>query len=644
MIGFFTDPYPDESLYSSCARYNNRTRYPNHINASQELFGAKEGVAVDFPNRVDHLISILPGNHQYTSESLIYKNTSYPYIAPFLPVRRAESLFGRMRSNNGSHIQALIGMRVYNPKAPQVLRFCPLCVREDKGERPETYWRRVHQLPGVHVCPIHLVFLESTEVPFVSKQRKGKLISAANTVFEAMPRKLNSSSHFDRILKDIALNSAWLLEWRGPYCGSEMLRDRYYNLLLREEMAYYNGRIRTSKLLESFNKFYPADLLARLQCPLKENGVNWLLRLVNSGRTQIAQHPLYHVLLLIFLNCTVEDFFTQYEEYRPFGEGPWPCLNRTAPHFRQMTITKCIVTDNDKKGKRGKPRGDFHCNCGFIYTRTGPDASLEDRYRYESVIAYGSLWEKAFRKQWHDESLTLEKMAESFGLIQFTLKRHAIRLNLSHSRQSRGSRPTSQKTIDRYSNPRETFEQAREKYRRQWLSIRQSYPKASSNRLRKIGFYSYWWLRRNDGEWLEQHIPKGSKGHPEPRRYNWKEIDKTLCPVVRSVVLQIKNREGRPVRISISEVIRIVGHRGWIESNLDKLPRTARVISQHLETPEDFLIRRVAWATESYLEDGRCPTRHQLKARAGARTKTGMSPKVQAAIDKAMEMLSQKFQ
>lgn len=68
MLGFFPDPYPDELLYSACARYMDRLKYPNQRTGIQELFGAAQTPAiVDFPNRLDNLIKSLPPFHQYTS-------------------------------------------------------------------------------------------------------------------------------------------------------------------------------------------------------------------------------------------------------------------------------------------------------------------------------------------------------------------------------------------------------------------------------------------------------------------------------------------------------------------------------------------------------------------------------------------------
>jgi hypothetical protein len=85
--------------------------------------------------------------------------------------------------------------------------------------------------------------------------------------------------------------------------------------------------------------------------------------------------------------------------------------------------------------------------------------------------------------------------------------------------------------------------------------------------------------------------------------------------------------------------VRKVGHRAWIERRLHKLPRTSKALSKYLESPEDFLIRRVKWAEDWYSQRGICPSRHYFEVRAGTRNKAGKSPVVQCAIDAAIEKL-----
>lgn len=511
MIGFFPDPFPDEPLYSACARYGGRMDFPNRAEATTQLFRSIGSAAVDFPTGLDRVISKLPSGHLYTSEHLIDNNTHFPYVAPFLPVGRLVVLRGQMRGGDNGRIRARLGLSS-KWRRPELLRFCPACVSTDREKGRETYWRRVHQLAGVDVCPDHQVFLEASSVPYVNRDRYGVLIPAEEAVTALSARRISTADRHDVLRWEIAANARWLLDWRGPYPGGESLRARYHNYFLRRGLAYYNGRIRENKLAGAFADFYPAEFLAGIGCALERSRLNWLLRLVRPHRSGSFQPPLHHILLIIFLGRSAEEFFTRYEEFEPFGGGPWPCLNRVAPHYGELTVPKCRVTDCMIKNKRGRPRGDFFRRCGFAYARTGPDSSAGDRLRFDSVISYGRVWEKAFKERWRCRTITLSEMARTFGVIPVTLKRHAIRLSLPLDRESPGSRVT-RWMGERYSRPRLTLTAARYRHRAKWLSLRKAHPGAGRGRLQTLAFHTWWWLSKNDPAWLEGNSPRS-----RPRR------------------------------------------------------------------------------------------------------------------------------
>jgi hypothetical protein len=463
----------------------------------------------------------------------------------------------------------------------------------------------------------------------------GMLLPAEGAVSEAAARSLNLAKRHDRLRQEIATNARWLLNWHGPYPGSESLRDRYYNYLLRQGLAYYNGRIRVNKLIRTFTDFYSPKFLEDLNCPLEKSRVNWLLRLVMPCKSMAAQHPLRHILLIVFLGSTAEDVFTKYENFKPFGDGPWPCLNRVADHYKHLTVTECRVTDSLVRNRRGKPRGEFfcRCGCGFAYTRTGPDMSADDRSRFDSVISYGQVWEKTFKEQWHSRAITLRAMAKTFGVIEVTLQRHAIRLGMSLNRESRGSRPNNW-VVKRHGKSRHTLAAARNKYRATWLSVRKKHPKAGRKRLQTLAYYTWWWLSKNDREWLGNNSPESRTSNPPPPRLDWNKVDHEVSAEVESAASQIMNADGKPVRISKAAIIAIVGRRGWIESALDKLPRTATVLEKYLETPEEFAIRRLIWTAEQFRAARRVPTRHQLIRRADLESRKAIRSKiVQQKVD-----------
>ena len=639
MICVFPDPYPDELLYSVCARYKDQMQYPNSKTATNDFFGSGSvSAVVDLPNRLEYLVSSLPPGHLYTVDEFIDKNTMFPFYAPFLSSERARFVRDEMRKTGDNQVFERIGLQVYHFVRPLWLRFCPACVDVDKRRFRETYWHRVHQIPGVEVCPQHAALLEMSSAPFNNFRNPGEAISAESVMKVKAIRSLDLSDRSHNILLNIARNAAWTLKHTEGLLGKDDLREHYYNHLLARGLAYYNGKVRASKLADQFIEHYSPQILKSLGCEIKNRYSNWLLRLVHSGLTGVSHPPIRHILLIIFLGCTTEEFFTPLEEFKPFGNKPWPCLNRASDHFGQLLIDECRVSDSWVKKRRGNPVGTFSCKCGFVYNRIGPDNSEKDRYRINSIESYGPVWEKALREIWGDTSISLREAARRLGVSELTVVRYAIRLELPMNTSS--TRSVGPKTLERYKSFRRSKEEALEFYRQEWLSLLKANPDASRRQLATISSFLYMWLKKTDSEWLEAHLPLVRKTNRQGELKDWNKIDIELAPAVEATAKRIREAPGRPTRISLAAIMREVGHKSWLEFSLHKLPLTSKVLENYLESVEDFLIRRVRWAEDWYSQSGTCPTRHYFEVRAGTRHKAGKAPAVQSATDAAMERLS----
>jgi hypothetical protein len=407
---------------------------------------------------------------------------------------------------------------------------------------------------------------------------------------------------------------------------------------LKRGLAYYNGRIRTKELVSQFIEYYSTETLARLGCQIKHIYSNWLLRILHPSNPETAQHPIRHILLQVFLSCSAEELFAKFNEYKPFGEGPWPCLNRPSNHFGELRISDCRITDHLVNGKRGKPLGTFRCSCGFTYNRVGPDTSNKDRLRLTRVQSYGEMWEDALQGLWEDTNISLEDAARSLGVSKLTVIRHAIRLglpmNTDGTRQVNG--------YERYKNYRRTWQEDLEHYRGEWLTLRRANRSASRNELIAMASFLYSWLRKNDSNWIEEHSPPVVKKNRRIKRINWNKEDRKLVAAIDAVAQRVNNLPGIPVRISVAAITRETGRRAWIERKLDHLPLTAKAIKTHVESFENHAIRKIAWAAACFRQEGIRPTRYQLIARAVVRNRTGTMLQVQNAIDTALERLNKQ--
>jgi hypothetical protein len=607
------------------------------------LFGSKNfSIVVDLPNRLSNLVAVMPPGHRYTTDRFIDDHTLLPFYAPFLPPGRLQLIREDMQGAQDNRIHGRVGIKAGGFRLPERLRFCPSCVEEDREKFSETYWHRLHQVTGVEVCPQHRTFLESSDISWALGGKRRRHSSAERAVCRATPRPLDMNNTSHTLLLKIASESFWLLNSQDTGLDNNILRERYYNLLLERGYGYYNGRIRATKLLKAFLEFYPAELLSTLQCTIKHSNSCWLLRLLLPSQIPVAHHPIRHLLLIIFLKCTTKQLFTSHEKFKPFGDGPWTCFNHAASHFGKLSVTKCQVVDSLVKGKPARPMGIFSCACGFIYTRMGPDLKEHDQFRVDSVRAYGPVWENSLKVLWENSSITAKKAAQTLGVEPATVTRHAIKLGLKYPRNKSHSKTTGGEINKRYLIVRQTPETILEERRNQWISIINANNNANRKQLIKVAYYLYFWLKRNDSEWFTSHLPTRTHHRlPAHNLIDWKSIDPEFAAAVRKSITRIRNLPAYPVRASITAVIRDVGHQSWIERHLDQLPLTKAAINEGVECNEAYSFRKINWAESHFRQEKRYPTRLQFEVLANVRNMIGKTTPVQSAIDNAMARLKQ---
>lgn len=638
MISCFPDPYPDELLYSLCARYAQRVRFPSEKAVIKELFGQEAAVAiVDLPSNLGQLVSSLPNNQLYTVESLINKHTLFPFFAPFFDPTQAQQIMADMEATKGPTIHTRSGIMASKVQPPTRLKFCPLCAEHDKKEFGEYYWHRLHQIPGVEVCFEHNVRLVNSRVRIQNPQLRYRFISAEEGI--RLPKsdayKLKAVHH--EIFLKIAQDAAWLLSHLTSSPGLEVLLKRYRQLLAEQDLATYNGRIRVTKLLNDFCQAYPIDLLTALQCQVDtESEHNWLFRLVRSPKG--SQHPIRHLLLIQLLGHTAETFLRLPNQFLPFGHGPWPCLNKVAPHFSESVIQDHELAYSKE---HGKPIGTFHCSCGFVYSRTGPDRSEEDKLKITKIRTFGNIWDASLRNLWENPAISLRMIAKTLGVDPQTIKLHANRLELPFPREGERTTRRGKRTFaDSSENKNIISLQNREHYRSSWLSVQRKFPELGRTALRKGYQKIYTWLRRHDGQWLEVNMPPKKQNLLPPQRVDWKQRDTFLVKEVIRSAERLYNAQGRPKRVTVTAIAKEIGKLALIQRHLDKLPNTADALESLVETREIYTKRKILWVTERYQREMVCPPKWKLIREAGIREDLALNPAIQDLINRQMEFLN----
>jgi hypothetical protein len=639
MIRAFPDLYPGELMYSGYARYARRVGYPNLKNVMDELFGSQHIIAsIPFASHLDYFVAQQPQVNRFTAELLIAEHTLLPFYTPFLPRKRTEQLKMDMRRANGPGIYMRVGLMASTIPSPLHLRYCPECTREDEMLFGEKYWHRNQQIPGVSVCHLHKVWLEHSSVQIHDRKTRHKFIAA-----EGALRPLRSSSAIETssrlydTLLFIAAGAAWLLQQRELSLGLEFLHEAYKRALIRSDFATYSGRIRMTDLQEAFTFYYPDDVLSYLYCSLnRQSPDNWLARLVR--KPDGSQHPLQHLLLMHFLGSSIEAFFSNPSDSHPFGVGPWPCLNSASDHYHQRQIEQCEIAHSQYVG--GRPVGTFFCSCGFVYSRTGPDTSVEDQYRFSKIKAFGPIWETKLQALWNDESVSLRGIAHQLGVDPITIKRHASRFGLPFPRPRGMCSQLKENQQLRPHTLKMPCGTTLEEYRTSWLTALHANSEAGVTKLRSIAPGIYTWLYRHDRIWLKEHTPmRAKKNKTGYHRVDWAERDARLAEEVIFAATRLKNLPGRPVHITLSAIGREIGQVALLQQHLVRLPRTAEALKEHLESREVYAVRRIQWAALDSIQSNIYLERWLLIRKAGV-ARLAEQPQVKDVIDAAMQLFS----
>lgn len=640
MIGHFPTPLPDELFYSICGRFSSRVDYPGAKSVLLDLFGTATATAViDLPNQLENVAGRFPEGTSLTADVFIDRHTLLPFFSAFLPPARVEELRRNMRESS-SAVHTRSGIMASRIPLPSRLRYCPICKVEDERRFRETYWRRLHQIPGVEVCPTHGVFLEDGDVSRRAGRNNLQFIPADAATRRSPARHLDPSDHDHQMLLRLAHDSEWLLG--QSFAGSDLggLNHRYLKRLIALGLATYTGSINVNKLLNQFSGHYSPALLKSLNCEFKGGNhvkSNWLLRLVRPPKH--AQHPLYHLLLIQFLGCTAEEFFHLPEELSPFGEGPWPCLNPAGTHYRQPVILECQLGD---RLRYGKPTAKFSCECGFAYVRTGPDSSPENRFRVGRIISLGQVWEAKLRQLWRDSSLSISEIARRLGVDPLTIRRHAARMALSLSRSDKRLKPLARATQLKENAVSVAREKKRREYRSIWISAMKLGREVTLNALRRKLPREYAWLLHNDSEWLEEHKPQPKKRNPPTASVNWKRRDAEYAAAVKAAASRLKDAPGRPVQVTRTAIGRALGAITLLRQKLHNMPLTAQVLNAAVEAREQYAVRRVWWVADLYYQEDVLPREWQLMMRANVYS-LRKSSAVKSAVADAIQMLKPKL-
>ena len=281
MLGLFPKPYPDELIYSVLARYFVRSGYNKYVFAAEDLF-SKKTVRPSFeyfPTLSSEVVTELTKGAEL--QEIIVNYTMFPYHCHFIPYDRKQAAMQSLVNMDGNyHDMVLFPKRKETP----AMRYCPVCVQEDRLKLGETYWHRLHQILELPVCPIH--HCKIVETNFRSSGKSSPDLIAAEIVIPSKDNITISENEGVNELADyinhvfnipIKMEEKWSIEQRVL---SEIKYSPY--------RSPRGGICRITQLYEDFKEYYKGIIDA---IPAK-----WQIHKILTGQ----RYDFFDVCLLCF--------------------------------------------------------------------------------------------------------------------------------------------------------------------------------------------------------------------------------------------------------------------------------------------------------------------------------------------------------
>ena len=585
--------FPDELLVSALARFVDRMRVRSQKDARLIFFDSRRNVRVELTRDLNQLIATLLPGHGEDVDRWIDSHTAFPYYSAFVERTKADLAREDMRSPKGSSWVLTQGRNNGNAW----LRFCPQCFREEEGTHGEPYWHRLHQIWGVHVCPTHLVFLQDSTVSRL-RSHEGQLKSAKLNCQVGPIEKLSDHVGEHQVLLRLAIDVQWLLEHSKSRMEMTQIRNQLKELLGEHNCATPNS-FSANRFADHFYRRFSSQEWRHIPESNSSKAIlNWARRLISTRRYP-DQAPLHYLLMLQAIGCTAERFFTSIEPRRPFGTGPWPCINRFCRSYRKQSITSY----SSQWVYHGRPeRGHFECpSCRYSYSASGKiwsdgRTSTFGEYR---MLWPGGRWLSVLKRYWAESSLTISQVATRVGINRRSVQLIAIEHGLSNPRLG------PEGPVNLVPTKRQTLPQSMNKWRGTAREWRRANPKAPLLAFRTHHVSACAWLTRHDRAWLHRLIPPVKGHYRKPlvtpqQEWRRREQDSQMALLIPKLLPVLKFKSGVPTRVTVASVQKALGV--TLSDAMDRFPLTQCVLAKEVESNFDFAQRRIAWAIDRFRE------------------------------------------
>lgn len=577
MITNITQPFNDEIFYSWFGRYHLLSGNINSSETDINLFNKNTyKKSINYPHNLNYLCSQLPIALNISTDSIINNNTCFPFFKCFLKTQFSNYLVDIMKY--GSTTPENNTKKICNLFNDRIIKICPKCINEDRKINHFSYIHRIHQIPGIFICPHHIIPLEYIDLSKTKYSTNYFIFD--NIINYRTPYKIDCTIYEElfKLQSDICK----LIKSDISNYSIEKIISKYKQKLILKNYSSLSGTINYNKLTTDFFNYYPQNLLDFLKLDLNKNTTRYpLSNLIRNIDTKF--NPIKHLLFIKFLFDDIESFINDPEEFLPFGNGPWPCLNIASDHYKKDIITSYKLR---KSTADNSLYGIFKCNCGFIYTRSLPKKNKKNKFTIKAVLNRGEAWENKATNLINSENHSIRQLGEILNCSTGKILTYAIKNKLLHHLN----------TSVEYKNIKDKFEYNENllnQYKQRISDFIGENKDMSRKEISKILTQECKVVLKNDKEWYDNIMPQKLK--PCNNNFvDWHKRDLETSKLVKKTIKYLK--ENTDLRLTKQNISKKTGLRFIIEYRpLSKMPITRKIIESSSETRDEYLKRKVCF-------------------------------------------------
>lgn len=495
---------------------------------STALFGnPAAGLRHDFPSHLGTFAKITGGAYG-TPIDLALRHTVLPYFTLF---RNRDVLSKAVATMAGPSVERLkfdLGLPASSMGASFPLGYCPECLRQDEETIGYAYWHCIHQIPGAHICPVHLEAVLRARIRLNGLGRTRSVLPADHEITKEA-RSFDLPPAARGILGRISAlsQSALAGDLPGQY-DALSLQACYRFGLAQQGWLTRAGSVRATEFVKAFAcHFRPIALIPPFDRLVSGSHAEATLCLVRKPRNNST--PLAHLLLIEFLFGDWNRFVAAYEWEKqlalPFDEPQDAAKSRVASVSAEFDESLRRIADAYRNGDT---------SLSALCREHGVDLDTAMRWLGRRGLAKISRRPRIVTDD-------VRNKAEALLNTGRTLREICSLLSLSKA------------TVDRILNASPTLHESwqlerharrREIERGKLERFFESHPDATMRDVRTTPGAGYSWLSRNDRDWFRKRVPKPARAaireHKRRARVDWSVRDQQCLFALKIVAANLE--------------------------------------------------------------------------------------------------------